>query len=82
MISVGYTTYEGKEPAVKGSVIFKEVMGYTGIISYEKYVFLPTPYGIKGTIMYKLTPYTSAVVDIIKIGDDDPTYTTSVKMNF
>jgi len=82
MISVGYTAYKDEEAAFKGSVIFKEVMGYTGIISYEKYVFLPTPYEVHGTIIYKLTAYTSAVVDIIKVGDADPTYTTSIKMNF
>ena len=82
MVSIGYADYGNTDPAFKGSVIFKEVMGYTGIISYEKYVFLSTPYEVRGTIMYKLTPYTSAVVDIIKIGDGEPTYTTSVKMNF
>ena len=82
IISAGYSIYQDKAPALKAAVAFKEFMGYTGVINYEKLVFSGVPYILNGAIVYKINPLTSAIVNIEKIGDNDAVYSIAYKINF
>ncbi|MDD5455658.1 MAG: hypothetical protein PHV30_01350 [Candidatus Margulisbacteria bacterium] len=82
IINAGYSLYQDKAPALKAAVAFREFMGYTGVINYEKLVFSGAPYVVTAVVSYKINILTSAQMSIEKIGDNDATYSLAYKLNF
>ncbi len=81
-VSVGYENYQNKFTNLKAAALFNNIMGYQGVMSYENNLLSTAPYIIRGTLIYPINLFSSAVINMERIGEKEPNYSVSYKLNF